>query len=356
MGRVDRSFPISIDPTTNDAELRRWMQASRLEDYVNTAQSIERLQSIGIPFDLLAVLWNQLPSALLELQSADTGLATFVRYICASRSPQAVATLFEREVTAIPMLLKAMSLGPSISETLINDPEAFELLRITDGQPVLRKSLIDEILTEVLSSRDDGQVSKTLLRYRQRENLRIAFGQFVRQVPAEETYRQLSYLAEAILQSAFEQARREIIAKCGNPMLPNGVPARCCVVALDRLGAAQQGYDATLQLLLLAETNGRTDASRILSNTDFFDRLSNCFLGYLSGQSPRDQIYRIKIVKPLPFKTDSSIVDVVSAFQHYDLRGRTWERQAFVQAQPIAGDLSLGDEFLQQLLPWVYRR
>jgi glutamate-ammonia-ligase adenylyltransferase len=79
-------------------------------------------------------------------------------------------------------------------------------------------------------------------------------------------------------------------------------------------------------------------------------------LGYLAGQSPSEEIYRIQLVKPLPIKSESTIVDAVSAFQHYDLRGRTWERQAFVQAQPIAGDLSLGEEFLQQLQPWVYRR
>ena len=41
---------------------------------------------------------------------------------------------------------------------------------------------------------------------------------------------------------------------------------------------------------------------------------------------------------------------------YYDVLGRTWERQAFVKARPVAGDLDLGQEFLKQLEPWIYRR
>ena len=32
---------------------------------------------------------------------------------------------------------------------------------------------------------------------------------------------------------------------------------------------------------------------------------------------------------------------------YYDLRGRTWERQAYIKARPVAGDLELGGEFLE---------
>ena len=45
-----------------------------------------------------------------------------------------------------------------------------------------------------------------------------------------------------------------------------------------------------------------------------------------------------------------------SALRYYDVMGRTWERQAFVKARPIAGDLALGAEFLDAMEPWIYRR
>jgi [glutamine synthetase] adenylyltransferase / [glutamine synthetase]-adenylyl-L-tyrosine phosphorylase len=45
-----------------------------------------------------------------------------------------------------------------------------------------------------------------------------------------------------------------------------------------------------------------------------------------------------------------------SALDYYDIRGRTWERQAYIKARPVAGDQTLGREFLERLGPWIYRR
>ena len=44
------------------------------------------------------------------------------------------------------------------------------------------------------------------------------------------------------------------------------------------------------------------------------------------------------------------------ALAYYDNRGRTWERQAYIKARAIAGDLELGKEYLHHLRPWIYRR
>ena len=50
------------------------------------------------------------------------------------------------------------------------------------------------------------------------------------------------------------------------------------------------------------------------------------------------------------------VISRAAALHYYDLLGRTWERQAFVKARPVAGDLELGREFLEALEPWIYRR
>ena len=45
-----------------------------------------------------------------------------------------------------------------------------------------------------------------------------------------------------------------------------------------------------------------------------------------------------------------------STLSYYDVKGRTWERQAFIKARPIAGDRGLGHELLARLDPWIYRK
>ncbi|MBA3481113.1 MAG: bifunctional [glutamate--ammonia ligase]-adenylyl-L-tyrosine phosphorylase/[glutamate--ammonia-ligase] adenylyltransferase, partial [Pirellulales bacterium] len=47
---------------------------------------------------------------------------------------------------------------------------------------------------------------------------------------------------------------------------------------------------------------------------------------------------------------------VEQALAYYDTRGRTWERQAYIKARAIAGDIELGKVYLRTLRPWIYRR
>ena len=50
------------------------------------------------------------------------------------------------------------------------------------------------------------------------------------------------------------------------------------------------------------------------------------------------------------------VVSTSAAANYYDMRGRTWERQAYIKALPVAGDLELGSEFLARMTPWIYGR
>src|SRR5262249_3255132 len=49
-------------------------------------------------------------------------------------------------------------------------------------------------------------------------------------------------------------------------------------------------------------------------------------------------------------------LSIDSMLSYYDVKGRTWERQAFVKARPIAGNRNLGRELLARLEPWIYRK
>ena len=42
--------------------------------------------------------------------------------------------------------------------------------------------------------------------------------------------------------------------------------------------------------------------------------------------------------------------------QYYQREGRDWERYAWIKARPVAGDIAAGNELLEALRPFVYRR
>src|SRR5207248_1727391 len=47
---------------------------------------------------------------------------------------------------------------------------------------------------------------------------------------------------------------------------------------------------------------------------------------------------------------------LASTLSYYDSLGRTWERQALIKVRPVAGDLKLGERFVQAIESFVYRK
>src|SRR5690606_21833706 len=98
---------------------------------------------------------EQLGEHLPTVSDADMALNNFDRFVAAARNPLSLATLFERDRTALPILLQIFSTSQFLSDLLIVDTEAYDLLRMTEGQPVARDVLVDELWTEVATLTDD---------------------------------------------------------------------------------------------------------------------------------------------------------------------------------------------------------
>src|SRR4029450_1748780 len=83
----------------------------RLRDVGRGQQILAELAETGLTLDLLSGVCTQLSEPLPQARDPDAALDAFRRYLFAVRSPLALAMLFERDETALPMLLSALSLG-----------------------------------------------------------------------------------------------------------------------------------------------------------------------------------------------------------------------------------------------------
>ena len=61
------------------------------------------------------------------------------RFVAVARNPLALGSLFERDREALPMLLQIFATSQHLSDLLITDRESYDLLRLTEGQPVSRE-------------------------------------------------------------------------------------------------------------------------------------------------------------------------------------------------------------------------
>jgi len=345
----------------------RWVEKVSPESRLVIADAVKSLDTLPVSFDLLALFWKQLikfVEANPVLMSRLDGLAEYCQI---TRSPQALLVLFERDAESLPVLLRSLSISPQVTRWLLSDPEAFELLRITKGKPLGVEALLSDLQGECKYVVDDSHLMGVVSRFKNRELVRIAFGQWFGDVAVVDTYRQLSILESAIIQTTSLFIFEKVSGRLGIPLHPSGRQARHMIFAFDGLGGQCQGYSSLLRLMILAETKGRTSSSRIVSNADFYDRFAIDWTELMaseltiSSQSSVDTIesspiYQLSSPVQPQQMTASWIVDIDVAFQHYDLTGRTWERELFVGARYVGGDEPSADHFLSRLRPWIYRR
>ena len=137
---------------------------------------------------------------------------------------------------------------------------------------------------------------------------------------------------------------------------PDGQPARFVVLGMGKLGGVELNYSSDIDLIFLYDADGKTDGPRRIEQrrvlrppgargraaADRNDRAGRAPTASICGCGPR--------------ASGPMVISFEQRMRYYDVLGRTWERQAYVKARPVAGDLDLGGEFLAQLEPWIYRR
>ncbi|MEX2185296.1 MAG: putative nucleotidyltransferase substrate binding domain-containing protein [Pirellulales bacterium] len=340
------------DAALADAPLRDW----GLREPLRAHEFLVRIADAGVTLDLIDDILRQFEEHLPRLSDADMALNNLDRFFAAARSPLSLATLFERDRQALPILLQIFSTSQHLSDLLVTDRESYDLLRMTEGQPVARDVLVDEIVTETLAQTDDKAVIATLRRFKRRETLRIAYGDIVLSQDLLVVTQQISFLADAIVEAALRAAYRKLAETRGVLRLPDGRPARFAVFALGKLGGTELNYSSDIDLIFLYDGEGTSDGRRRQSSTEFFDALARELIRLLADKNELGMAYRVDMRLRPEGQRGPLVPSLESALHYYDVMGRTWERQAMVKVRTIAGDADLGQEFLARLEPWIYRR
>ncbi|HEV3022696.1 MAG TPA: hypothetical protein VGX76_09510 [Pirellulales bacterium] len=338
------------------AEAEPWLQAWGLADPRHGHENLVRMATAGLTLDLLAAICQILAEHLPRTSDPDMALNNLDRFVAAARNPLSLGSLFERDREALPILLQIFSTSQHYSDLLITDPESYDLLRMTEGQPVRREVLAAELASEVDALADTAGVMAALRRFKRRETLRIAYGDIVRGQRLELVTSQISYLADAIVEGAVRFARRQLEAKRGRPRRPDGQPARFVALGMGKLGGVELNYSSDIDLIFLYDADGKTDGQRPTSNVEFFDRLARDIVKLLTETTEMGQAYRVDLRLRPEGERGAMVHSLEAAMSYYDVLGRTWERQAYVKARPVAGDPDLGREFLAHLEGWIYRR
>ncbi len=333
-----------------------WLRSLGVVDARRGHANLTEIATHGMPLDLLAVMCDQLAVCLPGCPDPDMAMNNLGRFVAGARSPLSLGTLFQRDPTSLPPLVQIFSTSQHFSDLLVADPESFDLLRLTEGQPVGKQYLTADIVSEVSALEHEPAVLGALRRFKHREMLRIAYGDIVREQSLTTVTSQISYLADAILEAALAAAHKRLAQQRGVPRGPAGRPARFVVLAMGKLGGVELNYSSDIDLIFLYDGEGQTDGRRPITNGEFFERLARNLVTMLTEPTDLGICYRVDLRLRPEGERGPVVLSVPGALHYYDLRGRTWERQAYIKARPVAGDHALGREFLEQMRPWIYRR
>ncbi|MBN2291619.1 MAG: bifunctional [glutamate--ammonia ligase]-adenylyl-L-tyrosine phosphorylase/[glutamate--ammonia-ligase] adenylyltransferase [Pirellulales bacterium] len=340
----------------NAATATEWLQGMGLVDTRRAHGNLVEMALSGITMDLMIEICKQLEVHLPACPDPDMALNNLERYIAAARNSLGLGAFFKRDHSALPTLIQIFSNSQHLSNQLVTDPESFDLLWLTKGKPMVRHAMVENLTAEVDALDSDEAILAALRRYKYRQTLRIAYGDIVLEHGLRTVTRQISFLADAILEAALRAADHKLQEKHGIPRKVDGSPANLFVLGMGKLGGIELNYSSDIDLIMIYDEDGNTDGRHTIPNSDYFSRLARECVRFLSEGTDLGSAYRVDLRLRPDGQRGPIVSSMAGAMQYYDLRGRTWERQAYIKARPVAGDRSAGGKFLRNLRPWIYRR
>jgi glutamate-ammonia-ligase adenylyltransferase len=266
---------------------------------------------------------------------------------------------------------RVLACSDFVFRTLTRDPEvAFDLFSSGDldrtypqvgADPDARPSsfaYFRELAAHALAGIEDETVlGRAMRRLRQREMLRVAWRDIGALAQLEETLRDTSALADAIVEACTDWLHERLAAEAGVPTSADGEAQRLTVLGLGKLGACELNFSSDIDLIFTFARPGQTEGGRRnLDNEEYFARLGQRLIKALDELTEDGRVYRVDM-RLRPFGTSGPLAMSFDAMeQYYQLHGRDWERYAMVRARVVAGDVTGGAKLVERLRPFVYRR
>jgi glutamate-ammonia-ligase adenylyltransferase len=163
--------------------------------------------------------------------------------------------------------------------------------------------------------------------------------------PLERVTAALSDFADAAITVAIAEALAERDA-------PNrGLVA----LGLGKLGSRELNYSSDVDLILLHDP----DVIPVRPNEEPAEaavRIARRAVALLADLTPEGYVARVDLrLRPASEITPISLA-IGAAEHYYQSEALTWERVAFIRARACAGDIALGEAFLDRIRPFVWRR
>jgi glutamate-ammonia-ligase adenylyltransferase len=168
----------------------------------------------------------------------------------------------------------------------------------------------------------------------------------------------LSDLADAALEAALDflmgQAadKRQLVVSREEARAANSGLA---LFALGKHGGRELNYSSDIDIVAFFDPQ-KTILADSGEATKIYSRMMQRLVGLMEDRQAYGYVFRTDLrLRPDPGSTPVAL-SVDAALAYYEVRGQNWERAAWIKARPCAGDKTVGEAFIKELAPYVWRK
>ena len=258
-------------------------------------------------------------------------------------------------------------LGASVAlgEHLARHPDDWHVLR---GENALRRLSVAELRATLLEATgaeaaDPEPVARleeagggdpaTALRAAYRRHLvHLAARDLTGVITLDEVAAELADLAAAALEAALAIARSQLPA--------GSAPGRLAVIAMGKCGGQELNYASDVDVIFVAAppepaSSGEAGATAESAALATATRLAAGLIRVCSQSTAEGALFPVDPNLRPEGRSGPLVRTLASHVAYYERWAKTWEFQALLKARPVAGDLALGQAYIEALSPMIWR-
>jgi glutamate-ammonia-ligase adenylyltransferase len=316
------------------------LRAFGFADAERTFQAVRELtRGVSRSSRLMAQLLPVLLDWLSHAPDPDLGLLGLRTLVNEPHCRDQLTALCRESPEAARQLCLMLGTGPRFAREFQRHPDM--LAGLATGDTLARRSCAD------LDARAAGsltwrtsieEVASGLRLFAGAEGLRIAARDVLGLADVAETGRDLTSLAESVVQAALRVI---------DPPLP------FAIAGMGRLGGREMAYHSDLDLLFVYETPAGVAPAEAAAQAE---SVAVELVRLISGSTPATGVYRVDTGLRPEGRQGPQARSLDAYRTYYERWAQVWERQALLRGRFIAGNEDLGRRFRQVAVEYVWDR
>jgi len=246
------------------------------------------------------------------------------------------------------------SYSPALTQALAVRPEIARWLFLNRSfqRPASSQTMSGKLAAQAADVSSLKELQTCLRFFRLKELTRLAIRDLTGRADLAEVIETLTTLAEVCLRMALRFAVRSAATRW--ELSPDDLGLVPIILGMGKLGARELNYSSDVDLIYLYQpdhTSFRSPDPGVVAEFIF-----TTVTKAMSEVTEDGLVFRVDQDLRPGGKDGAQAQSIEAASKHYLALGQPWERMALLKARPVAGDLTAGQEFLDTLVPFIFRR